>query len=63
MAKCYVLSVEQAQRWESGGFEAWHVEDDVVEFADAHNWREPVVVILPLTNKIAFALTAQGVRA
>jgi len=63
MAKYYTLSAEDAAAWNAGGFEAWRVEDTVIEYCDAHNWREPVVVILPDTHAIAFALTEQGYRA
>jgi len=63
MAKCYVLSADQAARWDAGGFDAWHVEDELIEYCDANNIREPVVFILPGTHRIAFALTEKGHRA
>ncbi len=62
MARLYQLTEDQSHAWDEGGWLSVELEDDVIEWADRHNVREPVVVVLS-DHRIAFALTAQGVRA
>ena len=62
MARLYQLSDEQSRSWEEGGWLSVELEDDVIEWADRYNVREPVVVVLS-DHRIAFALTEKGVRA
>ena len=63
MAKCYQFSTEQTRLWNEGdGWTTWRLEEDVLDWTMQFNIREPVVVVTS-DHKIAFALTAQGVRA
>jgi len=62
MARLYQLSKEQSRWWDEGGWLSVELEDDVIEWADRYNVREPVVVVLS-DHRIAFALTEKGVRA
>ena len=48
------LTSEQSQVWEEGGWAAWRVEEDVLEWADAQQITEPVVVALD-NGAVAFA--------
>jgi hypothetical protein len=62
MARCYQLTEEQSRAWDEGGWLSIELEEEVIEWADRHHVREPVIVVTR-THTIAFALTAHGVRA
>jgi hypothetical protein len=62
MARCYQLTVEQSRAWDEGGWLSLELEDEVIEWTDRFNVREPVIVVTS-DHRIAFALTEQGVRA
>ncbi len=48
------LTPEQSLRWDEGGFSAWRVEEDIIEWCDEHNIQEQVVVELD-TGEVLFA--------
>jgi hypothetical protein len=63
MARCYELSAEQSRLWTEGdAWASWRLEEDVLDWADANNVREPIIVVTE-TKQIAFAITEKGVRA
>jgi len=62
MARCYQLSPEQSRDWNEGSWPSIALEDTIYEWCYAQNIKEPVVVMTH-DHQIAFALTAQGVRA
>ena len=62
MARLFQLTTEQSRDWDEGGWLSLELEDDVIEWADRYNVREPVVVVTS-DHRIAFALTEKGVRA
>ena len=62
MARLYQLTAAQSRAWDEGGWLSLELEDDVIEWADQYNVREPVVVVTH-DHRIAFALTERGERA
>jgi hypothetical protein len=62
MARCYTLSTTQTRLWLDGdGWDAWRIEEDVIDWTIRYRIKEPVVVVTS-THRIAFAVTAQGER-
>jgi len=53
------LSPTDSARWESGGHDQWQVEEVVLEWADSHDIREPIVVALD-NGQVAFAFSVGG---
>ena len=62
MAKCYQMTPAQTADWDQGGWLSLELEDTVIEWADRHAPHQEVIAVTS-DHKIAFALTAQGVRA
>ena len=63
MARCYELDAQQSRLWTEGdGWASWRIEETVLEWADRWNVCEPIIVTTQ-DHRIAFAITAQGVRA
>ena len=50
------LTPTQAAIWDRGGWDAYHIEQDLLELVDRRQIEAPVVVLLP-DGTVAFALT------
>jgi hypothetical protein len=56
-----VLTSEQSALYDAGGWDAWHIETDIIEDLIQRDITEPCVVTLD-TGEILFAISAGGRR-
>ena len=57
----YILTEDQSIAYLDGSWEAFRVEEDVLEDLDRQGVAEPVAVVLSDRSAVAFYVTASGV--